>query len=658
MGNGHLTVCLDADGVLRDLYYPYVGLENHVGGYKHRVGIWWDGNFSWLDKNDWKIQIELTEKSMYGSVRYEHKQNGLVVEIKCVIYNEISVFVRKLTFVNTNRQVQKVKVFFGHEFAIGENKFRNTAFYDPTKNAIIHYKGRRVFLINGSSPNSGITDYTVGVFDFEGKLGSYKDAEDGELSKNAVEHGPADSVISLMADCGEQDRVEFYYWLCAAHSIDDVYELNAEILNKTAEGVLHSTSSFWRAWSETVHKNFFGLPKEVVNAYHDSLFILRSHLDHKGGIIASLDSDMLLYGKDSYAYVWPRDAAYVAITLDKAGYQSITRNFYNFCFEVLHKDGYLHHKFQPDMSLGSTWQSSIKQKDWLKNKILQLPIQEDETATVIWGLWEHYLRSNDLEYIESIYRPFIEKAANFMIEFRDPYTGLPIQSYDLWEEISGVSTYTCAAVCGGLKAAAKFAKILGKINHAFAYEKAVADTVVSMKKYLFNTELNSFVRGLQVEGVAVKRLDVIDASSLFGLWYYEVLGRSDPMLIGTQEATERSLHLKAGIGGFIRYQNDQYYKDSSIEISNPWIVTTMWELQRKLNNAGEMDELIGLSKEFNWITDRLKTYPVMAEQYHPYSGHPLSATPLAWSHAIFVETILVFISKMEEISRINITSND
>ncbi len=656
LGNGHLTVCFDRDGVLRDLYYPYVGLENHIGGYKHRIGIWWDGNFSWLDSHDWDIKIRMTEKSMCGLLTYEHKHSDIKVRIKCVIYNEIPVFVRKLTFVNSSKQVKMVKVFFGQEFAIGENKFRNTAFYDPTKNAIIHYKGRRVFLANGSAPTSGISDFTVGIFDFQGNKGSYVDAEDGVLSKNAVEHGPADSVISFSSECEDLESVDFYYWLCASHSIDEVYELNAEILKKTPEEVLHSTSSFWRAWAESVYKNFFDLPKEVVQAYYDSLFILRAHLDHKGGIIASLDSDMI-YGKDSYAYVWPRDAAFVAITLDKAGYQSITKKFYDFCFNVLHKDGYLHHRFQPDMSLGSTWQSSIIQKDWLKNKILQLPIQEDETATVIWGLWEHYLRSNDLEYIESIYKPFIEKSANFMMEFRDKYTGLPIQSYDLWEEISGVSTYTCCAVCGGLKAAAKFAKILGKQNHAQEYEKSVDEIVVAMKKYLFNPELNSFVRGLRVDGIAVKRLDVIDASSLFGLWYYEVLSRSDPMMKGTQEAVEKFLHIKTGIGGYMRYQNDQYYKDQNLDISNPWIVTTMWELQRKLNIAKDEHDLQRLSREFNWITDRLKVFPVMAEQYHPFSGEPLSATPLTWSHAVFVETVLVYMSKMEEISRMKITDN-
>jgi GH15 family glucan-1,4-alpha-glucosidase len=429
--------------------------------------------------------------------------------------------------------------------------------------------------------------------------------------------------------------------------MEEAYKLNEIILQKSAHGVLHSTTAFWQAWAETKQINFHGLPEKIIKTYYDSLFVLRAHMDHKGGIVASLDSDMLLYGKDAYNYVWPRDAAFVAIALDKAGYSSITKKFYEFCLEVIHKDGYLHHRFQPDYSLGSTWQSSIIQKDWLKNKILQLPIQEDETATVIFGLWQHYKHSNDIEFIESIYKDFIEKAVDFMMEFRDKYTGLPIQSYDLWEEVSGVSTYTCAAVCGALLAASRFATILGKYNHAHAYTQAVAELTKAMKSYLFDTELNSFVRGIRVDGLSVKKMRTIDSSALFGLWYYEVLSNEDPMFMGTQKAVEENLHNKTGIGGYIRYTNDQYYKQPGVDLSNPWIVTTLWELQRRMRASENIDELVKLSGELNWVTDRMTTIPVMAEQFHPYTGEILSAAPLAWSHSLFVETVLTYLEKIE-----------
>ncbi len=32
VGNGQLLVCFDHDYCLRDLYFPHVGQENHLGG--------------------------------------------------------------------------------------------------------------------------------------------------------------------------------------------------------------------------------------------------------------------------------------------------------------------------------------------------------------------------------------------------------------------------------------------------------------------------------------------------------------------------------------------------------------------------------------------------------------------------------------------------
>ncbi|MDA1079440.1 MAG: hypothetical protein O2840_01990, partial [bacterium] len=57
LGNGTFVVCLDNHGFVRDMYYPYVGLENQVLGEKHRIGIWVDDRFSWLDDGGWEITI-------------------------------------------------------------------------------------------------------------------------------------------------------------------------------------------------------------------------------------------------------------------------------------------------------------------------------------------------------------------------------------------------------------------------------------------------------------------------------------------------------------------------------------------------------------------------------------------------------------------------
>lgn len=649
LSNSYLSVCLDQDGFVRDIYYPHVGLENHVGGYKHRVGIEVDGYFTWLDNPEWQVEVKYQPRTMVGEISYFHAGLNIKLVTQDLVYNELPIFLRHWQVYNYDQAHQDIKMFFGQEFTISETKFRNTAFYDPTKNAVIHYKGKRAFLVNGQTCNSGIDQFTIGMFDYQGKLGSYIDAQDGELSQNAVEHGPADSVVRFSFSCKDKEVVELDYWICAAENIDDAHRLNELVLSKKPKAMLHSTQCYWSAWVETKERDFADLSEPMINLYHTSLLALRAHVDHAGGIIASPDSQMLFHGKDSYAYVWPRDAAYIAIVLDKAGYTNVTKPFFKFMRDVLHPDGYLHHKFQTDKSLGSTWHSSITQKDWLQDRILQLPIQEDETATVLYALWLHYQKSRDIEFIEQMFKPFIEKAANFMVAFRNQATGLPIHSYDLWEEITGVSTYTCASVYGGLQAAANFSQLLGKDNHAATYRAVANDIRRVMKQHLFDPDLNSFVRFAQLEEDQVKRHPTIDMSSLYGLWYYDVLPADDPLFQGTVQAVEDRLRVGHGIGGFVRYEGDQYFKEGSQAVPNPWVITTLWDLQRRLKQADSSQQLKQEIKDLQWTVDRLGEFPLLAEQYDPEDGKPRSVMPLAWSHAVYVETVLMYLERLQEL---------
>ena len=134
-----------------------------------------------------------------------------------------------------------------------------------------------------------------------------------------------------------------------------------------------------------------------------------------------------------------------------SGFFDVSKRFYGFASDVLTDEGYVLHKYQPDHSLGSSWHP------WVKEGKRQLAIQEDETAILLIGLWEHYIRAKDLEFIESIYNNFIKKTADFLIRYRDIHTSLPLPSYDLWEEHYGVSSFTSAVVYGGLVAALNFA---------------------------------------------------------------------------------------------------------------------------------------------------------------------------------------------------------
>jgi GH15 family glucan-1,4-alpha-glucosidase len=592
LGNGQCLVCLDQFGFVRDFYFPYVGLENHVAGNRHRIGVMVNETFSWVDDGSWEISLGYKPETMVGYLVCKSDKLGISLVMEDIVYNEACVFLREVNVYNHSDDTKTIKLFFHQVFMINESPKRNTAFYDPTHTAVVHYKGRRVFVVNGMTETGTlIDDFAVGAYGFEGKEGTYKDAEDGALGRNGVEHGSVDSVIRLTVSCEGKSKARAYYWITAAKSLDDAFALNALVLEKTPEGMLYSTEQFWQAWLNKRELHTTVLPPDQKKLFDTSLFVLRAHTDNRGAIIASADSAMIEYGKDDYSYMWPRDAAYIVSVLDKAGYTEVTKPFFQFCKDVLHSDGYLHHRFNADQSLGSTWHSNLAQKGWLKDKLLQLPIQEDETASVIFALWNHYQVSKDLEFIEGLFQPFIARAAEFLINFKHEGLGLPLPSYDLWEEKIGVSTYTCESVYGGLMAAANFSELLGKRNHMRRYRDAAEDIKKATLTHLFSPDRNAFIRFATVEEGIVHREDIIDASSLFGLWYFGMISQDDPMFISTQQLVVQQLTNQEAVGGVIRYENDAYFR--STDKSNPWFITTMWEAQRRLKKQQVGNDLGG-----------------------------------------------------------------
>lgn len=649
IGNGRLLVCLDTYGFVRDFYYPYVGLENHVAGHKHRIGIRINGRFSWFDDGTWDITIGYKPETMVGYLVCKSNALQVTVVMEDIVYNETDVFMRQVDVYNHTGASIGIELYFHQIFHIQESKKRNTAFYDPTHNAVVHYKGKRVFIVNGrTEQGSAIDDYTVGAYQFEGKEGSYRDAEDGVLTKNAVEHGSVDSVVRFSTSCDDKSKARIFYWIAVGESLEDAYSLNEMVLRKTPAAMLHSTEAFWNAWLKTRPIDTTGLSNKQKRLFDTSLFILRSHADNRGSIIASGDSEMIEYGKDDYSYMWPRDAAFIATTLDKAGFHEVTKEFFSFCKDVLHPDGYLHHRYRSDQSLGSTWHSTTAQGDWLKDKILQLPIQEDETAGVLFALWNHYENSKDLEFVEYLYKPLVEKMANFLVSFRDKATGLPLASYDLWEEKIGVSTYTCAATYGGLMAAAKFCELLDKRNHMREFTQVAKEIKLATTKHLFSSNLGAFARVGYFTEQGFKLEEIVDSSSLFGLWYFGMFEQTDDLFVKTYEQVKQRLWNKTELGGFIRYEHDAYFRSTTLP--NPWFITTMWEAQMKLNKKVVTPEDIAFAeKTFDWVADHVYSSGVLAEQLNPHTGESLSSTPLVWSHAVYVETILAYLQKKKEV---------
>lgn len=644
-GNGSMLITIDQFARVRDIYFPYVGLENHVGApYVHKIGVWVEGQFSWTDDHSWVIDVR-SDTAYTGITTAYSARLGVELVFTDVLYNEKNIFLRKVKVLNKVDRPREIRIFFSHQFAIYHSADADTAFYDPGTHTIIHYEGRRAFLMNARVNERGFDDYSVGIFQLEGKEGTYKDAEDGVLGKNTIEHGRVDSTIGLSLSVEAQSVGTFHYWFTVGHSIEEAKELDHYILERTPDYLIKSSRDYWSAWVERRNEHFYGLGEQVIDLYKKSQFFVRSHVDRHGGILASGDSEMLQGGRDTYAYVWPRDGAYVATALDLIGDHQSARQFFLFCDRLITSDGYLMHKYRSDGSLGSSWHS------YVVNGRPELPIQEDETALILWALWDHWEATKDLDFIESIYNSFIKKAGMFLASYRDPYSGLPRPSFNLWEEKFAVHTYTAAATYAGLDIAARFAEILGKERSHQHFSRIAKEMKDSIVKHLYDPETGHFYRSLIIDhdrGMTIYDRTV-DSSSAYGIFMFGVLPAGDERLRRAITATKERLLVRTPVGGYARYEGDEYYRTGSSVPGNPWFITTLWFTQYAIAVATCDSDLDAVRSDLNWVERNALRSGVLSEQLNPYTGEQIAASPLTWSHSEFIRTVAMYRKKVDEL---------
>ncbi len=677
VGNGKLLITFDHRYQLRDVYFPHVGQENHAGNGACRFGVFAStqhnshGHVSWTNDNQWVIHQRYLRDTLTTSVSLDNRTQRVSLYCNDVVDFHRPVYVRKIKVKNLADHDRTVKILHHQDFNMWGQKIGDTAYYDPELRSIVHYRGKRYILCTFFDGNEQrIDEYACGTSGFHGAEGTWRDAEDGHLQGNAIAQGAVDSTMSLHVHTPAEGEHTAYLCMIMAESRDELITLHKWLLQHTPQQVIDRTTAYWRLWVGGTNINFGNLPAKVVDLFKRSLLVVRTQIDNAGAIIAANDSDYLHFNRDTYSYMWPRDGALVADSLDLAGFSDLAKSFYSFCQRVITEDGFFYHKYNPDGSPASSWHP------WVMKGKQVLPIQEDETALVVWALWRHYFRYRDIEYIRPLWIDVVQKAADFMCDYRDPRTGLPMPSYDLWEERWGVHAFTVATVYGGLKAARNFAVCFGDRERAEKYNKAAEEIKAGAAKYLYSEKLGRFVRRLvpkdmpqppadaeYVESVDLKpdidcgdiyEVDEVLDAAIYAVFKFHLFDADDPRVVSTMKQIEEKLWVKTRVGGVARYENDYYHRISNDIASvpgNPWFICTLWLADYYITRAKNIAELKLALPIFEWTAGHALESGVLAEQVNPYTNEPISVSPLTWSHATVVSTSIKYLEKLESLQR-------
>jgi GH15 family glucan-1,4-alpha-glucosidase len=425
-----------------------------------------------------------------------------------------------------------------------------------------------------------------------------------------VAHGSVDSTIGFNLQIKAGEKRTLYYWMAVGSNFESVTTLNRMARQRGPQSFIDRTEAFWRLWLRVHLPEMDGFPETVKDEYMRSLLTIRTQIDEGGAIIAANDSDISTDVRDTYSYMWSRDGSLVAEALNKAGYLDLPRAFFQFCDRVHSREGYLLHKYNPDGSLASSW------LPWALDGEKHLPIQEDETGLVLWAMWEHFLRHGDVSFIKPLYRSMICPLADFMVGFRDKSSGLPLASYDLWEERLGIMSWTVAAVWGGLNAAAHFAEAFGEAERAHNYHQAAKEIRAGTEAHLWQADLKRFARMVNVNDNGIWEVDETVDSSLVGLWQFGMYQPDDPKIVSTMQAIRDQLWVKTNVGGVARYMNDLYHQvsqDISNVPGNPWFICTLWLAEWYALTAKKLDDLKPAMEILEWVAAHALPSGILAE---------------------------------------------
>jgi GH15 family glucan-1,4-alpha-glucosidase len=222
--------------------------------------------------------------------------------------------------------------------------------------------------------------------------------------------------------------------------------------------------------------------------------------------------------------------------------------------------------------------------------------------------------------------------AHFLAGYISPTTNLPRGSYDLWEEKFITSTYTTAVVQAALREAAQLAERRHDANNAVHWTAIADDMRLAAVKYLVDKR-GILYKGIreQIDG-SYTIDDTLDSSSFYGAFMF---GLFSPETIDLNETYKALSNEFSEQVGWSRYANDRYLHSANDGKTNPWIITSLWAAQYELLR-GEIDKT---NTTLGWVQSIAVSTGMLPEQL----SDPPSVSPLVWSHAEFVTTLLDYV---------------
>ena len=483
IGNKELKVGLTKNGEIVRICYPNVDYRQTIEHMHMGVKIN-DSNIIYLHKDvnnmynqeyveDTNI-LETIVKNTYFNLKMEQ------TDFVCITNN---VIIRKYTFTNEHEIPLDIKFLVHSKVVTDENNYASAKILE---NGLLQYSHEYNMAI--ISNDLKVEGHRIHGVDEVIETGILQDKDYIGMSNNS-----AVSFEVGILNPGETKEFSIMIYLYDNKEKNKIEEIKKIDVKKE----LQNAKKHWKNYlkSHIVH-DFEGesIYKEKINNIYKRTILLYPLLTNEktGGISAAMEVDESFSKCGRYSYCWPRDAVYITKAQDLLKMTKETDKFYKiFCKNTQESNGMWEQRFYTDGTLAPCWGYQI-----------------DETASVIYGVYDHYTRTKDKKFLKDNLK-MLEKAVKFLDQYmQDIKQENPKMqvSYDLWEMHEGISTYSLAVIYSAYDSMLKIYKELegegldNKLKQENIskqkeiLEQGLEDAKEYVKQNLYDEEKKSFIR--------------------------------------------------------------------------------------------------------------------------------------------------------------------
>ena len=618
IGNENMIATYSSRGELLRLLYPNRDFRQFIDFFKTGVKV----NDSSLinlqdDINNTYTQYYTQDTNILNTV-IENKYFNLLVEQQDFIPVEKNILIKKYKFTNNNTVILDTK-FIIHSGLL--TNYNNKTSSRISNNALIQYthdynmcifakKDIMSYQLNDTSNN-----IQSGVIGGKDNIGM---SADSSISYNLGFIRPGESK--------EIDIIIYIHDNTKNYSLETIDNNIDKLRRIQISRELSDTKFYWEEFvrkhiDESIISKIDKLGKEdlvnkVTNIYIRTILLYPLLINYKtGGIAASIEVDENQEQSGRYNYCWPRDAAFIVGALDKLKMEKESEKFYKeFCKKTQSKNGMWEQRFYTDGHLAPCWGYQI-----------------DETASVVYGIYEHYKNTKDIKFLNDTLK-MCENAVKYLKKYVQNICEDKkiVESYDLWEMHEGVHTYSLSAIYAAFNSMIKiYQEVKDIYQNNRLKQEAITKDIHDIKEYIY--KINNYVSNNLVDEqknliYRSNKDQISDISVIGSVVPFGMFTLRDKKVKNTVEKMEMTL--RTYTGGFLRFEGDHYRGGKS-----PWPITTLW-MSMYYKQIGEEKKA---REGFEFVVNSATKHGFLAEQVNNEQMKSDWVIGLGWSHAMFIQ---------------------